>query len=180
MLFRSIEWYWENGELVVTSNQTTSAPNITPFFNMPFELGYNNVVYRFNQTQPTQTFRIPVATAVTAVIFDPNQGILARGILTKRILPTIPGPQDPTTALDTETNEISIYPNPTNNGQITIKNTKNSALSFSVEIVDILGRKVAEKQIISGENMSFALPKGTYFAKIRNNQNSVVKKIMVQ
>ncbi len=192
----NIEWYYLNGELVVKSTQTTSAPTITPFFNMPFELGYNGVVYRFDQTQPIQTFRIPVATTVMAVTFDPNQGILANGVLSKinapgttppvvvpPVVPPVTVPpvaQDPTTALDATLGEINIYPNPTNNGQITIENGKNLTLSFSVEIIDILGRKVAEKQMISGENIAFVLSKGTYFAKINDGKSVVVKKIMVQ
>ncbi len=181
----NIEWYHENGELVVKSTQTTSAPSITPFFNMPFELGYNGVVYRFDQTQPIQTFRIPVATTVTAVTFDPNQGILASVFLTKINTPAPPAPpQDPTTALDpasaTAFGEIKIYPNPTNNGQVTIENSKNLSSNFSVEIVDVLGRKVAEKQMIARENITLVLSKGTYFAKINDGKSVVVKKIMVQ
>lgn len=83
--------------------------------------------------------------------------------------------------------EVYIYPNPSDgNSQLVIKGLPGKEL-ITVEIYDILGRK--KEQIFRGEgdqeNMTLSLnltsyPTGTYFLHFQHNQQSVIKKLLIE
>jgi hypothetical protein len=80
-----------------------------------------------------------------------------------------------------QTKSISIYPNP-NNGKFNIS-LKNSISKMHVEIYTIWGQKIYESSTRSPlpENeIDFSLrPKGVYFIKINDGENSYTHKIII-
>ncbi len=76
-------------------------------------------------------------------------------------------------------NSISIYPNPTNNGSISI-NT-NSTID-DIKIFSINGQLINDIKNPTKINETYTLdnlPKGFYFLKLTSNNNSITKKISV-
>ena len=76
-------------------------------------------------------------------------------------------------------NSISIYPNPTNNGSISI-NT-NSTID-GIKIFSINGQLINDIKNPTKINETYTLdnlPKGFYFLKLTSNNNSITKKISV-
>jgi|UPI0004873C72 endonuclease I len=76
-------------------------------------------------------------------------------------------------------NSISIYPNPTNNGSISI-NT-NSTID-AMQLISINGQLIYDTKNPTKINETYTLdnlPKGFYFLKLTSNSNSVTKKISV-
>lgn len=76
---------------------------------------------------------------------------------------------------------IQIFPNPASN-QVTISFTENSSLSFSLEIIDNLGKKIfSKKNILENQTTiniaSFA--KGLYFIKVQNQEKKQIKKLII-
>ena len=78
--------------------------------------------------------------------------------------------------------ELHIYPNPFNNDfTISIQN-KNSAI-LDLELLDITGKRIEVKQLVSGEstiqfNQIGFLPEGVYLLKITDGESSITKKII--
>jgi hypothetical protein len=76
-------------------------------------------------------------------------------------------------------NSFSIYPNPTNNGTITI----NTNLSIdAIQVISINGQLINDIKNPVKINETYTLdnlPKGFYFLKLTSNSNSVTKKISV-
>jgi len=81
--FPRFKLYWEQDRdsLRILSEQTTSAPSITPLFQLPFEVelimreGINRVV-RLNQEKNVQEYAIPVEGVVEGISFDPGNWLL--------------------------------------------------------------------------------------------------------
>jgi endonuclease I len=76
-------------------------------------------------------------------------------------------------------NSISIYPNPTNIGSISINTTSKID---AIQLISINGQLINEYKnpIKINENYTLDnLPKGFYFLKLTSNNNSVTKKISV-
>jgi endonuclease I/chitodextrinase len=75
-----------------------------------------------------------------------------------------------------ETDKILIYPNPTN-GDFTIYNVNPK---FSVEIFNLIGQKILERQSMNSNSLSVSkLPKGIYLIKITDATQSIIKKIVI-
>lgn len=73
---------------------------------------------------------------------------------------------------------IKITPNPVKNS-FKIQNLKFSSATYSLQIFNILGKKVFEKQIINVENIDIStLKNGIYFAKILSDRSSKTFKIL--
>ncbi len=88
-------------------------------------------------------------------------------------------------ATNTDNNNISIYPNPSNGiVSITIANTSNSELLITV--MDIQGRDIysaKDKNIVSGYTKQIdlgALSKGIYYIKIINGDHSNYQKLIIE
>jgi endonuclease I len=76
-------------------------------------------------------------------------------------------------------NSISIYPNPTNNGSISI-NTISTI--DAMQLISINGQLIYDTKNPTKINETYTLdnlPKGFYFLKLTSNSNSVTKKISV-
>lgn len=73
---------------------------------------------------------------------------------------------------------MKISPNPVKSS-FNIQNLENSLGTYSLQIFNILGKKVFEKQTVSSENIDIAaLKKGIYFLKIFNDASSRTIKIL--
>ncbi len=76
--------------------------------------------------------------------------------------------------------EINVYPNPFGNS-FTILFSEGAIYPVHVKILDYLGR-VVYTQLVVGNSMKISLdknlPKGTYFVKVFNGTNQVVKRIV--
>jgi len=75
------------------------------------------------------------------------------------------------------TNEVKIYPNPSNTGQITIT---NSTLLSDIEIYDVLGKQVKTISINTSQNSNIVaindLNKGIYIMRLISNSGNVASK----
>lgn len=75
-------------------------------------------------------------------------------------------------------NDIKISPNPVKNS-FNIQFLENSSSTYSLEIYNVLGKKVFEKQVISSENIEITtFKKGIYFLKIFSDLVSRTIKIL--
>lgn len=78
-----IDWSLNNGVAEITSNQTASAPEITPFFNMklPVTLYFNDAtdtIIEIDQTQPSVTKSVIVTKGVDSLKVDPDNWVLKK------------------------------------------------------------------------------------------------------
>ena len=77
-----------------------------------------------------------------------------------------------------ETNNFSIYPNPTSTGFVTI--TSNNSEVMSVAVYDILGKQVINQTINNNRLNVSGLNSGIYIIKISQNNASVTKKLVIK
>lgn len=74
--------------------------------------------------------------------------------------------------------ELSFYPNPVSNGKIYI--TSKSSLDKEVMIFDVLGKKVLHQTVSTKEVNISTLSPGVYIIKIRDEESTVTKKLIVK
>lgn len=72
---------------------------------------------------------------------------------------------------------LTIYPNPANTGKIYI--TSKSNLEKKIEIFDVLGKKVIETTVTNKEVNVSALSSGVYIIKIKENDASATRKLII-
>ena len=81
-------------------------------------------------------------------------------------------------------NGIKLFPNPSN-GTISIEMAEDLKGNYQLEVQDLVGKTVAEKQLkLQSSNvlqidLSY-LPKGVYFLKLSNEKSAAVKKIVIE
>ncbi|TAH22194.1 MAG: PKD domain-containing protein [Cytophagales bacterium] len=77
--------------------------------------------------------------------------------------------------------QVSIYPNPSENGFFTLKHSLGSA-TFKLRMTDMIGKTWDLPEIKSVENKIdlSMLPKGLYLLEMQNTQYRVVKKLLIQ
>ena len=83
-----------------------------------------------------------------------------------------------TTAFDLS-NSIAVYPNPTQENHITIKS--NNILD-SIQLINVNGQLIQEIQKPTAVNHNYTLenlPKGFYLLKITANNQTAIKKVLV-
>ncbi|MEZ4793432.1 MAG: T9SS type A sorting domain-containing protein [Gelidibacter sp.] len=86
---------------------------------------------------------------------------------------------EPNASATTETIEdFSIYPNPVSNGKIYITTKQN--LTKEIEIFDVLGKKIYATSLFGKELNISKLTPGIYILKIRENNNSATRKLVVK
>jgi endonuclease I len=77
-----------------------------------------------------------------------------------------------------DSNGISLYPNPSNGNFTVYYNNSNKA--YSIEIFSLLGQPIFEKENINQSSVAINnLPKGIYLIKITDNSKSINKKIII-
>lgn len=74
--------------------------------------------------------------------------------------------------------DLSIYPNPVSNGKIYITTKYN--LSKDIEIFDVLGKKIYSTSIFGKELNVSKLSPGIYILKIKENNISATRKLVVR
>jgi subtilisin-like proprotein convertase family protein len=82
---------------------------------------------------------------------------------------------------DFETNEFTIFPNPTN-GIVNIRLQKNSETESVVNVIDVQGRDIM-KSTLDAQETKIDLSnfqKGIYFVKVTNGNKQTTKKIILQ
>lgn len=73
---------------------------------------------------------------------------------------------------------LSFYPNPVSNGKIYI--TSKSTLDKEITIFDVLGKKVFQTVINSKELNISNLSPGVYIIKIKENEATATRKLIVK
>ena len=74
--------------------------------------------------------------------------------------------------------ELSIYPNPVSNGKIYITTKYNQ--TKDIEIFDVLGKKIYTTSLFGKELNISKLTPGIYILKIKENNNSATRKLVVR
>ena len=74
--------------------------------------------------------------------------------------------------------DLSIYPNPVSNGKIYITTKEN--LTKEIEIFDVLGKKVFSASLFGKELNISKLTPGIYILKIKENDSSATRKLVVK
>jgi aminopeptidase N len=74
-------WFQQGDSLIVRSEQSATAPTVTPFFKTPFdlEIKYSDGTsqrLRLDQEAPVEEFSIPINGLVTNLLFDPDKYLL--------------------------------------------------------------------------------------------------------
>jgi len=86
----TISWSQQGDSLEIRSEQSTTAPSATPFFETPFDLqirfmdGSNGMV-RLVQDHPQADFTTAIKGIVTEVIFDPGNNLLANSHVVQQL-----------------------------------------------------------------------------------------------
>lgn len=73
---------------------------------------------------------------------------------------------------------LSFYPNPVSNGKIYI--TSKSSVAKEVTIFDVLGKKVLQKIVDSKELNVSELSPGVYIIKIREEEATATRKLIIK
>lgn len=73
---------------------------------------------------------------------------------------------------------LSFYPNPVSNGKIYI--TSKSSLAKEITIFDVLGKKVLQKVIDSKELSVAELSPGVYIIKIKEEEATATRKLIIK
>ena len=79
---------------------------------------------------------------------------------------------------DTSIEGLSFYPNPVNNGKIYI--TSKSSLDKEITISDVLGKKVLQTVLSTKELNISNLSPGVYIIKIKENEATATRKLIVK
>jgi len=101
--------------------------------------------------------------------FDDGQGWNTREVFYKKGSSEIVGIDDQLFS------SIAVFPNPSQ-GAFTIETQEQ----FNLQIVDVLGKVVRTETISGTTQIHHALPTGTYFLRLSNENDSMVKKLIVR
>lgn len=152
-----------SGEPAVTFTNLTSGVGNIYFWNF----GDGNTS---TSVDPTNTY---TSTGTYTVCLTVTSAEGCTDSICKSVLITTVGVDE------NELNNVTIYPNPITNNQITIGNENNELLTIS--ILNVIGQKVWSGTISKSETINFPeLQKGNYFVKITSSDGSVTKKLIVQ
>ncbi len=163
-------WDYNDGTLTVFLDQTTSAPDITPFFStvLPVEIetASGKVEYRIKPDIPQDQFTFSIAEDVLNVKLDPRNIILKK--------------TGTVTSVEPENNYGFVcYPNPASQS-LHIKIT--SGLTYQVSLTDIQGRVLIVREMGPGSSSQIStsdVPAGMYLLRLQNSQGKWVRKIQI-
>ena len=82
------------------------------------------------------------------------------------------------TSINDAIEDLTIYPNPVSNGKIYITSKLN--LSKEIEIFDVLGKKIYSTSLFGKELNISKLTPGIYILKIKENNSSATRKLVVR
>lgn len=85
---------------------------------------------------------------------------------------------EPNTSKTETIEDLNIYPNPVSNGKIYITTKEN--LTKEIEIFDVLGKKVFSTSLFGKELNVSKLTPGIYILKIKENNSSATRKLVVK
>jgi len=168
-------WSQQENELTISSNQTTTAPTVTPLFKVTYELKitYNDdtseiVPFYHDETNKEFVYTIPSGKTVSSIVFDPNNWMLATCTITF----------DPNT-IENYSNNINIFPNPATS-TINIEFDTSTQSKKTISLFDTNGKMV---QSFETQNKSYTmniseLPTGVYFLNVRDEHNVIVRKML--
>ena len=88
----TIHWSQQGDSLIVRSEQSTTAPAVTPFFKTPFdlEIAYSDGTpqrLRLDQNAPVEEFSLPISGLVANVLFDPDKHLLSASSVIHQLPP---------------------------------------------------------------------------------------------
>jgi len=170
-------------DVVVTATLTdveTTAENMTGALYWGTAEGSENTSVTFTQEGFTSVFNgtIPASTSSTIYyVIEANDGALITELAGSYSITT--GINDPSGFVT-----MNIYPNP-NNGQFTLELNAQKAGTFNVEIVNVAGQVVYQKQIeqdgLYKEQVNISeKAKGMYYIRINDGTSVKVQKLMIQ
>ena len=84
----------------------------------------------------------------------------------------------PVNSQDTSIEGLSFYPNPVTNGKIFISSKSN--IAKDVAIYDVLGKKVFQTVSGAKEINIASLSPGVYIIKIKENDNTATRKLIIK
>ncbi len=89
-------------------------------------------------------------------------------------------PFNETLSVDNSINldQVSIYPNPTNTGSVTITSPNTDAMN--VQVFDILGKQVKNETLTNNTLNVSNLKSGVYILKITQNNATTTKKLVIK
>jgi hypothetical protein len=88
----TIHWSQEGDSLLIRSEQATSAPSVTPFFQTPFDLDvrYSDGTLeriRLTQEEQVEDYRLKINGLVNNLVFDPDDYILNTASVIQQLPP---------------------------------------------------------------------------------------------
>ncbi len=166
----SVDWFFQNNELIVRINQSQSHPSVSYFeMDVPilFSDGTNDTLLVFNNTYSGQIYHIPLSFTPIYILFDPEIWLLA----------VSSDNYDPSLGIDEGNNLVhfNVFPNPAHD--LLYFNYDGNETSVEVRVRNILGEvvhsemKEIEKGVSSVEISD--LTRGTYFIELRSNSYSI-------
>lgn len=173
----SLEWNQNTSQTVLVVSETTSVPNVTPFFKTSLELTLNSAqgdtTVRIYVDQNNQQFVFNWNNPIQSIDIDPNQWILNTvGSVTQN--PNLVS----VSAAEVDT-KLNIYPVPSTN-QLTVSAAK--AIK-GIRLFDMTGRAI-ESYAGTGENTTLDisnLSAGAYIIEVTfNGIADTVKRLIVK
>ena len=176
----TIEWHQTEDQLMLNNTQTTTAPTITPLFEVTYEIkitytdNSSEIVPFYHDEKEMQfVYTIPDNKVVKYLTFNPNYWLLASATI-KQV-----------NAIEDFQNDksITIYPNPTN-GKLKIETCNMGSEICDIVIYDILGAIQTienRKSDIGKSDIEIDishLQAGIYFLSVRYGNNFFVRKIV--
>ncbi len=168
-----IVWAQWDGNLVLTATQSSSMPDITPFFKMTMKYGLyfsdgSDTLIRVWQTDNIETFTIPIDKQIDSLAVDPNDWTLDR-VASISI------------GIDEVNNPLffSTGPNPAGN-TIYVYFANSSIEDKDITVFDIAGKVVLQTTANSLENKIniSELKPSTYFIRISDKKNRFIRKFV--
>ncbi|MFN3753841.1 endonuclease [Flavobacterium sp.] len=156
-----------------TTSSSTSKVMFDGTSGHSFSNTFLNILLTWNQQDPVSAKEIDRNNAIYARQNNRNPFIDNNNYVTQ-----IWGLPLATSAFES-LNAVSVYPNPSNNGNVNI----STEISLdNIEIITINGQVLQQIKRPTLENNTYTLnnlPKGFYFIKLSSNNDSVTKKVLV-
>lgn len=166
----SFHWAYDEGKLSINMDQTTSAPEVTPFFSTPIPVVVQTASgleeLRLAPQSNIESFVFPFEEEVLSVTFDPENKIVKR-------LNTV-------TAIDPSQDVgFSIYPNPAKSSfYIAI----SSGRSYQFILTDLQGKLIHTRTLNDGAIHRIPvefLPSGMYIVQMINDLGEWTRRVEI-